>query len=283
MLTSDPVLQAPKFDGTPFVLTTNGCKDGFGAVLLQEFTTTLDNGETITKLHSIGFVSKRTSLAEERYKMYVLEFVALKFGFDHFSDTIWGFPVQVKTDCIALRDMLCNDKLSLVHARWRDGISAYQITEVQHRPGKTNAAADALSWRLIGRERTAADGSSWAVSKDWESFKGLVNDMFEVSDEQTLTKLRERFREELLFSDVLDAMYNLDNNKPEWERKCARHCAMGYIVDEGKLWKVVDGKSIRARARQEAGIRRIPNTNSFVTSPPNWCLGAIFEEIAPFC
>ena len=46
-------------------------------------------------------------------------------------------------------------------------------------------------------------------------------------------------------------MYNLDNNKPEWERKHARHHAMGYVVDEGKLWKVADGKSIRARARRE--------------------------------
>ena len=46
-------------------------------------------------------------------------------------------------------------------------------------------------------------------------------------------------------------MYNLDNNKPEWEHKHARHRAMGYVVDEGKLWKVVDGKSIQARAHQE--------------------------------
>ena len=189
VLTTDPVLRAPKFDGTPFMLTTDGCKDEFGAVLSQEFTTTLDNGETVTKLHLIGFASKCTSPAEERYKPYVLEFVTLKFGFNHFSHTIWGFPVQVETDCIALWDTLCNDKLSLVHARWRDGISAYQITEVRHRPGKTNAAVDALSRRLIGREQTAADGSSWVVSKDWESSKGLVNNMFGVSDEQTLTKL----------------------------------------------------------------------------------------------
>ena len=75
--------------------------------------------------------------------------------------------------------------------------------------------------------------------------------MFGVSDEQTLTKLQEHFREEPLFSDVLDVMYNLDNNKPERERKRARHCAMGYVVDKGKLWKVADGKSIWARAHRE--------------------------------
>ena len=215
VLMSDSVLQAPKFDGTPFVLTTDGCKDGFSAVLLQEFTTTLDNGDTVTKLHPIGFASKCTSPAEEQYKPYVLEFAALKFGFDHFSDTVWGFPVQIETDCIALRDTLCNNKLLLVHARWRDSISAYQITDVRHWPGKTNAAADALSQRLIGWDRTSKDSSDWAVSEDWELSKGLVNDMFGVDNKQTLTRLREQFREEPLFSGVLEAMYNLNKDKPE--------------------------------------------------------------------
>jgi hypothetical protein len=33
VLTSQPVLKAPRFDGTPFIVTSNGCKDGFGTVL----------------------------------------------------------------------------------------------------------------------------------------------------------------------------------------------------------------------------------------------------------
>ena len=147
----------------------DGCKDGFGAVLSQQFTTELINGETVSAVHPIGFVSKRTSPAEERYKPYVLEFAALKFGFNHFSNTIWGFPVEVETDCIALCDTLCNNKLSVVHTRWWDGISAYQITDVHHRPDRTNAAADALSRQLMGHDRKAGDGSEeWSMSEDWE-------------------------------------------------------------------------------------------------------------------
>ncbi|KZT63757.1 hypothetical protein DAEQUDRAFT_673492 [Daedalea quercina L-15889] len=34
-LTSEPVLQRPLWDGTPFIITMDGCQDGFGAVLLQ--------------------------------------------------------------------------------------------------------------------------------------------------------------------------------------------------------------------------------------------------------
>lgn len=68
---------------------------------------------------------------------------------------------------------------------------------------------------MIGWDRTSKDSSDWAVSEDWELSKGLVNDTFGVDNEQTLTRLREQFREEPLFSGVLEAMYNLDKDKPE--------------------------------------------------------------------
>lgn len=34
-LTSQPTPHAPRYDGTPFVVTTDGCQEGFGAVLTQ--------------------------------------------------------------------------------------------------------------------------------------------------------------------------------------------------------------------------------------------------------
>ncbi|KAG2738034.1 hypothetical protein P692DRAFT_20759908, partial [Suillus brevipes Sb2] len=58
ILVSEPVLRAPKFDGTPFIITSDGCKDGFGAVLAQRFTTQQPSGDTITTIHPIGFASK---------------------------------------------------------------------------------------------------------------------------------------------------------------------------------------------------------------------------------
>ncbi|KIJ11410.1 hypothetical protein PAXINDRAFT_44142, partial [Paxillus involutus ATCC 200175] len=51
LLVSEPVLKAPRFDGTPFILTTDGCKDRYGVVLSQKVTTTLPNGEMITAIH----------------------------------------------------------------------------------------------------------------------------------------------------------------------------------------------------------------------------------------
>jgi len=252
ILVSEPVLHAPKFDGSPFIITSDGCKDGFGAVLAQRFATQLPSGETVTNVHPIGFASKRTSPAEERYKPYLLEFAALKFAFDQFGSTIWGFPIEVETDCIALRDTLLSDKLSLTHARWRDGILAYQVVDVRHRPGTTNTAADALSRRLSGQPRVDGDGSAWTVSEDWESAHGLINDLFltEMSD-PAIEDMRTRFQHEPLFLEVVEALLDLDSGKPERDRRRARHRALGYIIEEGHLWCIADGKSTRARARVE--------------------------------
>ena len=44
-LTSEPVLRGPKWDGTPFIITTDGCQDAFGAVLTQKFDHVLPSGK----------------------------------------------------------------------------------------------------------------------------------------------------------------------------------------------------------------------------------------------
>jgi hypothetical protein len=69
----EPILKAPKFDGTPFIITSDGCKDRFGAVLSQRFTIQLPSGDTVIRIHLVGFTLKCTSPAEEWYKPYLLE------------------------------------------------------------------------------------------------------------------------------------------------------------------------------------------------------------------
>ncbi|EDR00038.1 uncharacterized protein LACBIDRAFT_314925 [Laccaria bicolor S238N-H82] len=50
-LVSEPVLTAPRFDGTHFILTTDACKDAFAGVLSQKIKTTLPGGKDVTCLH----------------------------------------------------------------------------------------------------------------------------------------------------------------------------------------------------------------------------------------
>ena len=249
IMTSEPVLRGPRWDGTPFIVTSDGSKDAFGAVLAQKSTTVLTNGKTVTRLHSILFTSKRTSRTEEKYKPFLLEFVGFKFALDKFSDVIWGFPVEVETDCQAVQDHLMNDKLNATHAQWHNGILSHQIVDVHHVPGHINVVADRLSRAAEGTPWEEGDGSEWIVSEDWEATTGLTHDLFHVADasSEEMCILRERFQDVLMLLEVIDALLKLDQGTSLWKRKWASE----YMIDNGKLWQVTGGHRLRARARVE--------------------------------
>ena len=249
-LISEPVLSAPIYDGTPFILTTDGCKDAFAGVLSQRIKSTLPGGKEVTRLHPIAFASKRTSLSEEKYKPFLLEFAALKYSFDKFSDIVYGYPVEVETDCQALRDVLMNDKLSATHARWRDGVLAHNIIDVRHIPGVTNIA-DGISRQYENTPKSGNDGSNWEVDSDWESGAGLVYGINCVSIPPSTQNLRDRFETTPLFRDVIDALEGIQSGLGLRERKRARHRSARYMIDEGKLWFVGGGTRTRAVARRE--------------------------------
>ena len=242
-MTAEPVLKGPKWDGTPFIVTTDRCKDAFGAVLTQRFETVLPNGKVVKKLHPITFTSKRTSKTEEKYKPFLLELAALKFGLDKFSDTIWGFPVEIETDCQALRDHLINDKLSATHTRWREGILAHQIIDIRHVPGRANLVADSLSRANEGLLKEGDDKSQWTVAEYWEATTGLVHDVFFTTCTTTpeAIQLRECFKDEPIFLEVVEALLELDQGKDVklWRR--ARHRASEYLIEEGRLWREAGG------------------------------------------
>src|ERR1700678_3723355 len=236
-LISEPVLSAPVYDGTPFILTTDGSKDAFAGVLSQKIKSTLTGGKEVSRLHPIAFASKRTSTSEEKYKPFLLEFAALKYSFDKFSDIVYGYPVEVETDCQALRDVLMNDKLSATHARWRDGVLAHNIVDVRHIPGVTNIA-DGLSQQYESTPKTEGDGSEWDVDASWEPGAGLVFGINYVTATPAVQNLRDRFASIPLFCDVIDALEGVQSELGLRERKRARHRAAKYMIDEGKLWYV---------------------------------------------
>ena len=249
-LISEPVLHAPRFDGTPFILTTDGSKDAFAGILTQKVTTTLPGGKEVTKRHPLGYASKRTSVSEEKYKPFLLEFAALKFSFDKFADILWGFPVEIETDCQALRDVLLSDNLNATHARWRDGVLAHNIVGVRHIPGVINIA-DGLSRQYEGTPKSHNDGSEWSVSPDSHKTAELANDVFQVEISDQQTALRNRFHDEPVFTQVIDALLELDQGTRIRERMRARHRALNYAIIDGKLWFIGGGTGVRARPKRE--------------------------------
>ena len=88
-------------------------------------------------------------------------------------------PVEIETDCQALRDVILSDKLNAMHARWRDGVLAYNIIDVHHIPGITNIA-DGVSRQYEGTPKGFRDGSEWTVSPNINNTIGVVQDLFQV-------------------------------------------------------------------------------------------------------
>ncbi|KAI0058294.1 hypothetical protein BV25DRAFT_1780537, partial [Artomyces pyxidatus] len=135
-----------------------------------------------------------------------------------------------------------------------DGVLAYDIQAVRHRPGHTNPA-DGPSRQFTGVSRKPEDGGDWSVGEDWESASGLVHDLFLSTVTDEVEQLCNRFNGEPIFLEVINALHNLDSHEDERTRRRARHRAVGYTIDNGKLWRIGDGRTARARARTECITR----------------------------
>jgi hypothetical protein len=165
----------------------------------------------------------------------------LKFALDKFSNTVWGFPVEIETDCIALKDTLLNQNLTAARARWREGILSYNISDVRHVPGKLNVVADGLSRKWEGQPHVPGDGSEWTV-----------NDIMHVSETDLVAEaLQIRFAKEPIFQEVVEAIYDLNHHEDLGKRKRTKHRASEYLVDEGKLWRLRHSNMSRAKSRVE--------------------------------
>jgi len=233
----------------------DACQDAFAGVLSQKIATTLPGGKVVTQLHPISFTSKQMSSSEEKYKPFLLEFAALKYSFDKFADIVYSYPMEVETDCQALRDILLSNKLSASHAQWTDGVLMHNIVNVCHIPGKINIA-DGISRQYKGMDKAPGDGSEWTIMPDWEEITGLVHDLYLVAEVPDLTVLKERFKDEPLFLDVVDAIIGVSlGDATVWEKKGVQHRKTQYMLEDGKLWFVGGGSGTQARVRHECVSR----------------------------
>ena len=117
--------------------------------------------------------------------------------------------------------------------------------------------ADGLSRAREGTVHEEGDGSDWTVSEDWETNTGLTHDIFHISETESpeITNLREHFKNEPIFAEVIDAILGMDQNTSLRQKKRARHRASEYMIEDGKLWRVAGGHSTRARSKVECITR----------------------------
>ncbi|CAF1350808.1 unnamed protein product [Rotaria sp. Silwood1] len=134
-LTQAPLLRAPNFN-EPFILETDACDYGLGAVLTQEY----DNKKFV-----IAYASRTQTAAERNYFPTEKEALAIYWATKHFRPYLEGTKIYIRSDCRALQWLLETKDSSGRLARWAISLSAFNIVSIKYKPGKTNTNSDSLS------------------------------------------------------------------------------------------------------------------------------------------
>jgi len=73
-------------------------------------------------------------------------------------------------------------------------------------------------------DKIPGDGSKWTVTLDWEEVTGLVHDLYQVAELPDLTVLKEWFKGEPLYLNVLDVITGFSSREVTIrEKKRAQH------------------------------------------------------------
>ena len=173
----------------PFVLATDACKDGFGAVLSQAD----ENGVE----QPIAFASRATIASEKRWSTTDLEAGAIVFGVKKFRHMLWGCPFVLYTDHRALQYMESLREKTARGARWSEFLQAFPHT-IKYKKGSANSNADATSRNPI--PATADDEAEEQREQLVEAYSIDVN-----TDQQLYQHLQQAYVHiQQLVSDVLD-------------------------------------------------------------------------------
>ena len=152
-LSTRPIISPPNFE-FPFVLTTDACGRGLGAVLHQE----IDGRQRV-----IAYASQSLKPAEINYSTTEQEALAIVWAFDKFREYLDGVPFHLETDHRALQYIFDQKKPANSRiARWQAALQGQNYT-IKHRSGDSIPQADALS-RLTGTVATTDDAD---YTDDW--------------------------------------------------------------------------------------------------------------------
>ncbi|GFU09303.1 retrovirus-related Pol polyprotein from transposon 17.6 [Trichonephila clavipes] len=135
IMSEGPILNLYKY-GRKTELHTDACKQGYGAILLQE----AEDG----KLHPVYYMSKKTNTAEEKYDSYELEVLAIINALKKFRVYLLGQHFKIVTDCSAFQKTMQKKELITRIARWALQLEEFDY-EIEHRAGSRMKHIDALS------------------------------------------------------------------------------------------------------------------------------------------
>lgn len=131
-----PVLALPRFD-QPFVVETDACGNGIGAVLMQ-------NG------HPVSYISRHLKGKQLHLSIYEKELLAVVFAVQKWRHYLLIGHFIIKTDQRSLKYLLEQRLNTPIQQQWLPKLLEFDY-EIQYKQGKENLVADALS-RMEGSE-----------------------------------------------------------------------------------------------------------------------------------
>nr|XP_027093474.1 uncharacterized protein LOC113713862 [Coffea arabica] len=133
-MTTAPVLSMPNFE-LPFVIETDACEVGIGAVLMQQG-------------HPIAFLSKALANQNLGMSVYEKELFALVLAVTKWKHYLVGHRFIIRTDHQALKYLLEQRLTHPLQHKWLTKLLGLDY-EIHYKKGIDNGVADALSRRRI--------------------------------------------------------------------------------------------------------------------------------------
>jgi len=163
-LTTAPVLQLPDFD-KPFIIDCDASGTGFGAVLHQ------GDGP-------IAFFSRSVAPQHAKLAAYERELIGLVQAVRHWRPYLWTREFIVRTDHCSLKHPLDQRLATIPQHTWVSKLFGYNF-QVEYKPGKLNAAADALS----RRDEHGSHAATCAISSpEFELFEAFKQESFSLPE-----------------------------------------------------------------------------------------------------
>lgn len=130
IMTTSPVLALPDFT-KKFVVETDACSTGLGAVLMQDS-------------RPIAFISKALSLRNQNLSIYEKEFMAVLLAVQKWKHYLQGAHFIIRTDQQSIKYIMEQKVTTALQQRWISKLIGLDY-EIQYKKGAENKVADALS------------------------------------------------------------------------------------------------------------------------------------------
>lgn len=207
-LISNPILIYPNFE-EPFILTTDASAFAIGAVLSQG---------PIGKDLPIAYASRTLCNAEAKYSTIERELLAIVWSVKHFRPYLYGRKFTLITDHRPLTWLFSIKDPGSRLARWRLKLEEYNY-KIEHKPGKINKNADALSRIKINHFQECVKFQQkiplFANNEDETTEEDEPNKVDEVEQEESDEDHRQVIEEYNRFVNLYDTASLIDYSKIE--------------------------------------------------------------------